>query len=101
MDLTADLRLFYADWPATDVLWMPLVGQGGSGRAIHDHPGDIVLSGEALTTEHILRYPLSTFASVKQGDVFEIDGKTYVATDAPLSSQDGLECTVPLARTGA
>ena len=100
MDLTDDLRLLYADWPAVDVLWIPLIGTGNAGRAIHDLPGTVVLAGEALTTEHTLRYPLATFSAVKQGDTFTIDGQNYITTDAPLSTLDGLERTVPLACTG-
>lgn len=100
MDFTDDLRLLYADWPAIDAQWIPQTGPSVSDRAIHDHPGNIVLAGEALTTEHTLRYPLSSFPAVKQGDTFVIDGQSYITTDAPLSTLDGLECTVPLARTG-
>ena len=99
MDLTDDLRLLYADWPAVDVLWIPLISTGNGGRAIHDHPGTVALAGEALTTEHTLRYPVATFPAVKQGDAFTIGGQNYITTDAPLSSLDGLEYTVPLART--
>ena len=84
MDFAADIAPLYADF-AIDVTLTPKIGSPSNGRAIHDHPGAVVLA---------------TFPIVKQGDSFVIDGKTYIATDAPLSTLDGLECTVPLARTG-
>ena len=100
MDLTNDLRTLYADWPAVDVQWIPLTGTGDSARAIHSLPGTTVHGGESYTTEHTLRYPASSFPGVKEGDQFVIDSLTYKATDAPLTTEDGLEMIVPLARTG-
>jgi hypothetical protein len=99
MDFAADLSPLYADF-AVDVTLTPTVGSPSSGRAIHDHPGQAVIAGEAFTTEHALRYPVATFPAVKQGDTFAIGGQNYITTDAPLTTLDGLECTVPLARTG-
>ena len=99
MDFAANLAPLYADF-AIDVTLTPKIGSPSSGRAIHNHPGIVVLAGEALATEHTLRYPLATFPAVKQGDAFTIDGQNYITTDAPLSTLDGLERTVPLACTG-
>lgn len=98
MNPVAGLAILYAGWPATNALWLPKTGQGKNGRAIHDQPGQLVQGGEVFTTEHSLRYPVSTFPSVRQGDQFIVDGSTYTVTDAPLASLDGVECTVSMAK---
>jgi hypothetical protein len=100
MDLTADLKLLYAAWPAEDVQWIPVSGTGSTKRAIHSMPSIAVHGGEAYTTEHTLRYPATSFVGAKEGDQFVIAGVTYKATDAPLTTEDGMEMVVPMARTG-
>lgn len=101
MDIANDLKLLYAGWPATSVLWLPKTGQGGSGRAIFDQPGTVILGGDILATDCALRYPASTFPNVRQGDAFIVDGITYIARENAQPSIDGLEHTVPLARAGS
>lgn len=101
MDLRNDLTLLYAAWPATSVMWLPKAGQGKNGRAIFDQPGSIILGGDILATDCGLRYPASTFPSVRQGDTFIVDGITYTARENAQPTLDGLEYTVPLARSGS
>lgn len=96
----ADLAMFYADWPAVDVLWTPKVGSPASGRAIHDHPGQVLLSDGVAQTEHALRYPAASFPGVKVGDVFTVEGANYTVATAPIATLDGLELTVELGRNG-
>ena len=99
MDLAADLRLLYAAWPATDVLWLPTAGQGKNGRAIHTRPGTSFQGGEVFMTGHTLRYPASAFPGARQGDRFVIDGETYAVTEPPLPTDDGQEVVAALARS--
>ena len=99
MDLANDLKLLYAGWPATTAFWLPKTGQGGTGRAIHNQPGNLIQGGEVFITEHTLQYAGSTFPGVRSGDQFVVDGHTYTVTDAPLATPDGLEYIASMART--
>lgn len=98
MDLTNDLRIIYADWPAVDVLWEPKTGQGAVGRAILDQPGTVLLGGEVLATDYGLRYPAGNFPNVKKGDSFTIGASIYIARENAQPVLDGLEHIVPLAK---
>lgn len=98
MDFAADIDLLYADF-GTLVTWTPKVGLPVTARAIHDRPGTTMLGGEQFATDHGLRFPISSFPSVKRGDSFTVNGVAYVAREAgqPIGS-DGLEASVPLAK---
>lgn len=98
MDLSTDLPLFYADWPAVDVTWTPKVGQAKTGRAILNEPGTVVLNGEVLSTEFGLRFQTGTFSGVKKGDQFAVGARTFIARENAQPTRDGLEQTVPVAR---
>ena len=96
MDFAADLNLFYADF-GKSVTWAPQVGSPVTALALHDLPGDTLISGQLLSTDHVLRYPLASFPAVKRGDSFVIAGVAYVAREsAQLIGVDGLEAAVPL-----
>lgn len=94
------IAVFYADWPASDVTWVPKIGGGGRGRAIHKHPGQVLMGDTVMQTEHTLRYQAITFPGVKVGDVFTIDGVGYTVSSAPQAASHGLEFTVELGRNG-
>jgi hypothetical protein len=99
MDLS-DLAPFYADFAVT-VTHTPLVGSVASGLALFDRPGTELIGGEILATDYSLRYPVTTFQAVKNGDAFSIAGVTYTAREsAQPASLEGLEHIVPL-RLGA
>lgn len=99
MNPAADLALFYAAWPATDVMFTPAAGGASkAGRAIFDQPGITVLGGEVLATDFTLQYPLTAFPGVKKGDRFQVCGVTYTVREFPQPTQDGLEVTVPLSK---
>lgn len=99
MNPAADLPLFYANFPAVDVIYTP---QGGVAfdpqRAIFDQPGMTIISGEILATDYSLRYPAATFPNVKRGDAFSIGGVSYTARENAQPLIDGAEHTVPLAK---
>ena len=100
MDFAADLALLYAEFglPATH---HPVAGGADAGgQVILDQPGMMLLGGEVLATDYSLRYPAVTFPVVRRGDTFTVAGITYAAREgAQPVSVDGLEYSVPLART--
>ena len=96
MDFSDDLPFFYAEF-GKSVTWTPQVGSPVTALALHDLPGDTLINGQMLSTDHVLRYPLESFPSVKRGDAFIIAGVSYVAREsAQLIGVDGLEAAVPL-----
>lgn len=99
MDFAADLSLFYADF-GKEAVWTPKGGGASlTGLVLHDQPGMTVIGGDILATDHSLRYAIATFPLVRKGDAFTIDGVAYVAREHAQPLQDGLEYTVPLARS--
>lgn len=100
MNLSNDLSILYAAWPAATVLWLPRNGQGDTGRAILNQPGALVFGGSVQITEASLQYPTSSFSSVRQGDQFVVGGVTWSASAPAIPSQDGDESVVPIVRVG-
>jgi hypothetical protein len=99
MGFAVDLAPLYADF-AVDVTLTPQIGSPSNGRAIHDHPGQVLLGDGVAQTEHALRYPVATFPGVKVGDVFTVEGASYTVATAPIGTLDGLELTVELGKNG-
>lgn len=97
MGFAVDLAPLYADF-AVDVTLTPQIGSPSNGRAIHDHPGQVLLGDGVAQTEHTLRYQTASFPAVKQGDVFTIAAVDYLVTEAPLSLIDGAEHVAVLAK---
>lgn len=98
MDFASDLALMYDEF-GVDVLHTPATGAPVAGRAIFDQPGTALIGGEILATEFGLRFAASTFPAVRRGDRFAVAGANYTARENPQPTLDGLEFTVPLARS--
>lgn len=100
MNPSADLRIFYAGFPAVDASHTPKGGGTATpGRVILDQPGMALFGDQVLATDYSLRYPAATFPAVRRGDTFQIGATTYTAREAAQPGQDGLELTVPLEKS--
>jgi hypothetical protein len=98
MNPAADLPAHYAIFGEL-VTHDPLAaGSTTTALAINNRPGRVVQDGQALVTEHTLRYQTASFPAVKQGDVFTIAAVDYLVTEAPLSLIDGAEHVAVLAK---
>jgi hypothetical protein len=98
MDFASDIALMYDEF-GVDVLHTPATGAPAAGRAIFDQPGMAMIGGEVLATEFGLRYAATTFPAVRRGDRLAVAGVPYTARENPQPTLDGLEFTVPLARS--
>lgn len=99
MDFSADLSRFYADF-AVDITHTPKAGGASTSlKAFHDQPGLTLIGGDILATDHTLRFPVASLPVVRKGDTFLIGAVTYTARENAQPLVDGLELTVPLART--
>lgn len=98
MNLSNDIAILYAGWPAQSVVWIPRNGQGATGRAIFNEPGTTILGPDVVSIDATLQYPAGVFPNVRRGDRFVIDGHTWIAREPAQPAQDGLEATVSLER---
>ena len=100
MDFAADLPFFYDEF---SVLARHTPRGGGAStdaRVLFDQPGIGLVNGEVQAVDLGIRYPASAFPAVRKDDVFIIGGKTYLAREAPVLTEDGAEYTVSLKRSG-
>lgn len=98
MQFAADLAACYADFGVQATHRPAAGGPPQEGLVLLDQPGGGIFGGELLTTDYTLRYPASVFPDVVKGDRFTLGHTDYVARESAQPLQDGLECTVPLAR---
>lgn len=99
MDFSADLAIFYADFGKAARLTRAAGGAPVDGRVLLDEGGVAVVGGEVLACDLVARHPVATFGQIRRGDQLLIAGKTYTAREHGQPVDDGLEHTVPLARS--
>jgi len=99
VDFSADITSFYADFGVEATHRPAAGGPPATGKVILDQPGGEIFGGALITTDYTLRFPVATFQDVQKGDRFTLNRTDYVARESAQPLQDGLEATVPLAKT--
>ena len=98
MDFSPNLAVLYAIF-GTPVEHTPAAsGTPKTEKAIYNCPGSTLYGGDALVTEHTLRYPAAAFPPVGRGDKFVINGGAFFAREPAQTIHDGAECVVVLGR---
>lgn len=99
MDFAADLPILYADHGRYATYQAKAGGPVSTGYVLLDQPGVAVINGDLLATDLSLRFAAASFPNVRKGDTFAFDGATYTARESAQPLLDGLEMTVPVARS--
>lgn len=98
MDFAADLTLFYADFGVMAAHTPKAGGATTYAMVLHDQPGQMLIGGDILATDHTLRFPVADFPVVRKGEQFVVSEVTYHARENAQPLEDGMEYTVPLSK---
>lgn len=99
VDFSRSIAAVYREFGVQATFRPAAGGPPKDGLVILDQPGGEIFGGALITTDYTLRFPVATFQDVQKGDRFTLNRTDYVARESAQPLQDGLEATVPLAKT--